>query len=552
MHSLGTDGSSVDAMLARADGWTIHEIQEAGITLKKETANGSVIGVVSAKIIPTPYMLSIRDTEALIPRTIEASGGESSKAIIEQRLMRYSDDQRPYMYASFTVKGIPVSSVILPIGKRIVVITGMNLEDRPQIETDIQQMVEPIAVSFDGHESPDVHEFTNAWAMTSDARRAWPDYPIVEFSVPNDWVVEAQNSLQEPVLVFWKARFGRPISLSIDKIHERLAPLPTATLLQRAIDEVRAAAEKGDPQFMYQMQGIRTIGTVDMYELVRDAQIPGGARAGKIEYVVRRGAYLISFSFDADSFADALAVAPQYRAALSTLSISGTPELPDPALSRLDKQQQSIQSGGEDSMIAPQPQLSKMMQTHHGLLEASGAVVAYNTRRLKNQKEEQSLKAELKKKLTERLAIVGKKPAWNAKQWEKFYRQYIYGYYWVEDIFRSLVVSKIIHPTKRAPEWRQESGYQKEFAKISWIQMLDARIPGTKQIKGNDRDGDGLPDLFEKNIGTDPKKKDTDGDGYSDGEEVRAGHNPLQPAAKKKPVVKKKSAVEKTPAKKKK
>jgi len=46
-----------------------------------------------------------------------------------------------------------------------------------------------------------------------------------------------------------------------------------------------------------------------------------------------------------------------------------------------------------------------------------------------------------------------------------------------------------------------------------------------------DADGDGLTNLQEYCLGTDPAKTDTDGDGYSDAEEIAAGTDPLNPAS---------------------
>lgn len=43
---------------------------------------------------------------------------------------------------------------------------------------------------------------------------------------------------------------------------------------------------------------------------------------------------------------------------------------------------------------------------------------------------------------------------------------------------------------------------------------------------GDDPDGDGLTNLAEQTVGTNPQNSDTDGDGYSDGEEVKAGSDP--------------------------
>ncbi len=47
-----------------------------------------------------------------------------------------------------------------------------------------------------------------------------------------------------------------------------------------------------------------------------------------------------------------------------------------------------------------------------------------------------------------------------------------------------------------------------------------------------DSDGDGLTNLQEYKLGTNPKKKDTDGDGVDDGKEVKAGSDPKDPKSK--------------------
>jgi Carboxypeptidase regulatory-like domain/Bacterial TSP3 repeat len=53
--------------------------------------------------------------------------------------------------------------------------------------------------------------------------------------------------------------------------------------------------------------------------------------------------------------------------------------------------------------------------------------------------------------------------------------------------------------------------------------------PNDPSVAGQDTDGDGLTNLQEFQLGTDPRNPDTDGDGVSDGEEVRRGTNPLNP-----------------------
>lgn len=49
---------------------------------------------------------------------------------------------------------------------------------------------------------------------------------------------------------------------------------------------------------------------------------------------------------------------------------------------------------------------------------------------------------------------------------------------------------------------------------------------------GDDSDEDGLPDTFERAMGTDPHKTDTSGNGYDDRTEIRNGYDPLKKEGK--------------------
>ena len=53
--------------------------------------------------------------------------------------------------------------------------------------------------------------------------------------------------------------------------------------------------------------------------------------------------------------------------------------------------------------------------------------------------------------------------------------------------------------------------------------------PNDPSVASADTDNDGLTNLQEFQLGTDPRNPDTDGDGVSDGEEVKRGTNPLNP-----------------------
>ncbi len=60
-----------------------------------------------------------------------------------------------------------------------------------------------------------------------------------------------------------------------------------------------------------------------------------------------------------------------------------------------------------------------------------------------------------------------------------------------------------------------------------------AKIPvGLSALTGQDTDSDGLPDLFEQAIGTNPNLADSDQDGYNDKDELTRGYSPEQAGTK--------------------
>ncbi len=62
-----------------------------------------------------------------------------------------------------------------------------------------------------------------------------------------------------------------------------------------------------------------------------------------------------------------------------------------------------------------------------------------------------------------------------------------------------------------------------------WYEIKYALEPGSAALAAADTDGDGLTNLQEYQLGTNPRLADTDGDGLSDGAEVALGTDPLNP-----------------------
>jgi outer membrane protein OmpA-like peptidoglycan-associated protein/outer membrane protein W len=81
------------------------------------------------------------------------------------------------------------------------------------------------------------------------------------------------------------------------------------------------------------------------------------------------------------------------------------------------------------------------------------------------------------------------------------------------NLYPNLTMSDDINPF-----WDNEVGNDGKIADASWVARLGVHYTVAEFEK--DSDGDGLSDVREAQIGTDPNNPDTDGDGLLDGEEV--------------------------------
>ena len=84
-------------------------------------------------------------------------------------------------------------------------------------------------------------------------------------------------------------------------------------------------------------------------------------------------------------------------------------------------------------------------------------------------------------------------------------------------------------PSSAPPPWAGEAAPQ-DFALVNVGQVKAAfsfELPLPQVDSDVDTDGDGLTDVRERELGTDPTRTDTDGDGLGDGYEVAGGTNPL-------------------------
>ncbi len=74
----------------------------------------------------------------------------------------------------------------------------------------------------------------------------------------------------------------------------------------------------------------------------------------------------------------------------------------------------------------------------------------------------------------------------------------------------------------------------RDITRVEFAEMT-SRLLDKADCYGDDQDGDGIPDNYEKYFfGTDPTKADTDGGGVNDGDEIASGTNPLDPSDDKK------------------
>jgi hypothetical protein len=93
-------------------------------------------------------------------------------------------------------------------------------------------------------------------------------------------------------------------------------------------------------------------------------------------------------------------------------------------------------------------------------------------------------------------------------------------------------------PSLEAPLWTKEGNTIVATGAASIVVTLPGSTTAKKFYRvlglsgtATDSDGDGLSDVFEASIGTDPFNPDSDGDGFDDGVEYSYGSNPLSAAS---------------------
>ena len=71
-----------------------------------------------------------------------------------------------------------------------------------------------------------------------------------------------------------------------------------------------------------------------------------------------------------------------------------------------------------------------------------------------------------------------------------------------------------------------QGAFSRDYS-LAWRLVIDTDGDGIPDLQDSDDDNDGLADILETAIGTDPLVADTDGDGFQDGMEYTAGYDPL-------------------------
>jgi hypothetical protein len=76
---------------------------------------------------------------------------------------------------------------------------------------------------------------------------------------------------------------------------------------------------------------------------------------------------------------------------------------------------------------------------------------------------------------------------------------------------------------------RIKASEQADAAFRAGATVVAPSAPTPSQPAPTDADNDGLTNIQEEQLGTNPTNPDTDGDGFKDGDEVKAGYNPNGP-----------------------